>query len=213
MSDLNEHLINAYKQVRDNPRDILRYLQKWENTEEKYYEIRASVFKNQIKQAARFIYLNQYSFNGIYRENRSGKYNVPYGKRKDFIINFLNIFKVSRVLQDTEIFFGDFTANEANINKNDLVFLDPPYSLSQTEDGFVKYNKDVFSIADQYKLADFIDAIRNKGAKYILTNANHPKIIEIFDNGDNLLNLSRNSTIGGISSSRGIYKEIILTNC
>ena len=212
MSDLNEHLINAYKQVRDNPRDILKYLQKWENTEEKYYEIRASVFKNEIKQAARFIYLNQYSFNGIYRENRSGKYNVPYGKRKDFIINFLNIFKVSRVLQGAEIFTGDFTANESNINKNDLVFLDPPYSLSQTDDGFVKYNKDVFSISDQIKLADYIEAIKKIGANYILTNAYHPKILEIFDNGDKVYKLTRNSTVGGLNKTRGQYKEVIITN-
>lgn len=98
------------------------------------------------------------------------------------------------------------------IKSGDLVFLDPPYTVSHNNNGFIEYNKTLFSIDDQKRLSDFIDVIKDKNAFYILTNAAHKTVFEIFNKGDQLFKLERNSLIGGINSKRGLVTEYIFTN-
>lgn len=212
ISDTNYELIHTYKQIRDNAEEVVYYLKKFKNTKEDYYHIRQSTYRIPSKKAAKFIYLNQTSFNGIYRVNLKGEYNVPYGFRINHKINYDNILRASNVLQDTEIFCQDYSQALMNVAEGDLVFLDPPYTITHNDNGFIKYNQKLFSIEEQYKLSKMITEIKNHGAFYILTNAAHPKIKEIFNHNDKMVELKRASLVGGKNAKRDKYAEIVITN-
>lgn len=212
LSDINIDLINTYLAIKNNIEDVIKHLTIFKNTEEDYYRIRTQKFSDPSEKAAQFIYLNYTSFNGIYRVNLKGEYNVPYGKRKTISFNYENLRKAHEALQNTEIKSQDFWNALDDVKEGDLVFLDPPYTVTHNDNGFIKYNQKLFSLEQQYRLAEMIKEIRKRNAYYILTNAAHPKVKEIFSNGDSLFELERNSLIGGKKSIRGKYKEIVLTN-
>ena len=212
LNDFNPDLINAYECLKDDVVKVVEELKKFKNTKEDYYEIRSKRFRNDYKKAAKFIYLNQTSFNGIYRVNLKGEYNVPYGFRKKSFIEEKNLKQISEILKSSIFSSVDFENCIGNIKKNDLVFLDPPYTVAHNNNGFIKYNQKIFSLEDQYRLAKTIEQIKEIGAFYILTNAAHFKIREIFGNGDAMFELSRASLIGGKNAKRGKYSEVLITN-
>lgn len=214
LSDANAQLINTYIQVRDNPEILIDTFMMFRNTETDYYRIRDEITDdNSVENAARFLYLNQTSYNGLYRVNRDGKYNVPYGFRTNWVYNPERIRKASQHLQNTRISIGDFEVNKYRIKENDLFFLDPPYTVSHNNNGFIAYNQKLFSLEDQKRLKRFIEYIKSKGAYYILTNAAHEKIREIFySQEDRIVELQRNSLIGGKRAVRAEISEYIFTN-
>nr|WP_319273521.1 Dam family site-specific DNA-(adenine-N6)-methyltransferase [uncultured Draconibacterium sp.] len=212
LSDINPKLIETYNCIKDDVEKVISILKQFRNTEEDYYRIRGAKYGSEFKRAARFIYLNQTSYNGIYRENLRGEYNVPYGHRTKNFLDSENLMQVSRSLQKAEILKADFRTVLERINENDLVFLDPPYTVSHNKNGFIKYNKNLFSLEDQYKLKEVIDEINERGAFYILTNAAHSKIDEIFSYNNKKLELPRASLIGGANAKRGQITEFIFTN-
>ncbi|MFY0599321.1 MAG: Dam family site-specific DNA-(adenine-N6)-methyltransferase [Cyclobacteriaceae bacterium] len=212
LSDLNKELVSTYQIVKNDVEGVISELKKFENTEEFYYQIRKSKFKKETKKAAQFIYLNQTSFNGIYRVNLNGEYNVPYGFRKKNFYEPENLRKVSKSLESAEISYSDFMSVAKNIKKGDLVFLDPPYTVTHNNNGFIKYNQKLFSIEDQMRLSQLIDHIRSKQAYYILTNAAHADIKLIFDKSERIEELGRASLIGGRKAKRGTFNEFIFTN-
>jgi DNA adenine methylase len=212
LSDLNSDLINTYKALKREPEGIIKALKKYKNTKDFYYKIRATQFSDEIDLAAKFIFLNQTSFNGIYRVNLKGQYNVPYGNRKKDFLEPDKLRLVSKKLTNASLRIGDFADSIHEIKENDLIFLDPPYTVSHNNNGFIKYNQKLFSLDDQYRLSKFIDEIKNKGAFYILTNAAHETIKEIFDKGDRLIEGKRVSLVGGLNAKRGETKEYIFTN-
>ena len=214
LSDSNSNLINTYIQVKKNPKKVIDFLKGFAQNKEFYYLIRNKTFKSAIKRAAQFIYLNKTSFNGIYRVNTEGKYNVPYGKR-GYDINIIEqrIMSCSEQLQNTELTSSDFFEALVNVKKNDLVYLDPPYTITHSKNGFIEYNEKLFSVSDQTRLSGMIEKIRDKGAYYILSNAHHPRVREIYDKfGDKTLTLNRPSVISATSGGRGVYKEYLFTN-
>lgn len=214
LSDANAQLINAYIQVKEVPEALIELLQNMPNTAEDYYRIRGELTDDStLENAARFIFLNQTSFNGIYRVNRNGQYNVPYGFREHMVYDVERIRLASQKLQNTRISVGDFEINKYRIRENDLVFLDPPYTVSHNNNGFIAYNQKLFSIEDQERLKRFIGYIEHKGAYYILTNAAHNAIRDIFlTPGERMIELNRSSTIGGRNANRAVISEYIFTN-
>ena len=214
LSDANSQLINTYIQVRDNPEELIEFFMQLPNTEDDYYRIRAEITGDDtVENAARFLYLNQTSYNGLYRVNREGRYNVPYGFRANWVYDPERIRAASLRLQNTRISTGDFEVNKYRIKENDLVFLDPPYTVSHNNNGFIAYNQKLFSLEDQQRLKRFIEYIKAKGAFYILTNAAHETIREIFlTQGDRIVELQRNSLIGGRNAARAAIPEYIFTN-
>lgn len=214
LSDANPRLINTYLQVRDNPEELIEYFIEMTNDEASYYRIREDFCdENSPENAARFLFLNQTSFNGLFRVNREGRYNVPYGFRNNWAYDPNRIRSASEKLRNTRISVGDFETNKYRIKENDLVFLDPPYTVSHNNNGFIAYNQKLFSLEDQQRLKRFIEYIKRKGAYYILTNAAHETIREIFlTSGDRLITLQRNSLIGGKNASRSAISEYIFTN-
>ncbi len=212
LSDLNKELIDTYKTLRDNPEGIINVLKTYHNTQDFYYMLRGMDFEDPNEKAARFIFLNQTSFNGIYRVNLNGVYNVPFGFRTKDFLEAENLRLVSFRLRNAILLDGDFSLIRKNVRRGDLVFLDPPYTVSHNNNGFIKYNQKLFSLDDQKRLSELIDIIKRKDAFYILTNAAHQTIREIFEKGDTIYEKSRASLIGGTNAVRGITTEFIFTN-
>lgn len=212
LSDLNNELIETFIAVRDEVENIIKELKSFKNNQDEYYKIRKAKYKSDYKKAARFIYLNQTSFNGIYRVNLQGIYNVPYGFRNTQVFQPENLRSTSNLLQKAIIETKDFENIISYVKRNDLLFLDPPYTITHNNNGFVKYNQKLFSLEDQYRLSSVIDEIKNKKAFYILTNAAHSTIEHIFEKGDKKIKIKRASLIGGQNAIRGKFEEIIFTN-
>lgn len=211
LSDTNHSLINAYRQVRDDVEGVIDFLRDFENSAEFYYEIRGEIFDDNVKSAAQFIYLNQTSFNGIYRVNLRGEYNVPYGHRKKSFLDEDNLRMASKKLRRTSLVCRDFSKSKRNILQGDLVFIDPPYTITHNNNGFIKYNETLFSLNDQFRLASFVSGIIEVGAYFIMTSAAHAKIKEIFDFVEPI-EVERASLVGGEGAARGFYKEYVFTN-
>jgi len=214
LSDLNQELIQAYETLKSDVAAVILELRKYQNTKEFYYLIRDKNPTNEIDKAARFIYLNQTSFNGIYRVNLKGKYNVPYGYRKKEFLQPENLIQASKILQNAELYSRDFESCISDIEENDFVFLDPPYTVTHNNNGFIKYNAKLFDIQEQNRLAAFIDEIHNKKAFYVLTNAAHHEVRKIFTrpNNNKIVEASRASLVGGKKAKRGKFAEFIITN-
>jgi DNA adenine methylase len=213
LSDLNTSLIDTYLQVREGPDDVWRFLRSYHNNESAYYAARRARPRLPASRAARFIFLNHASFNGIYRVNLGGQYNVPYGYRNSYNPPLFDDLKdASGRLQSATLSGGDFATALDNVGPADLVFLDPPYTVAHNDNGFVKYNDKLFLFSDQRSLSSMIDTIRERRAYYILTNAAHQSIAELFEKGDRRLETSRKNAVGGRAAIRGRATEYLFTN-
>lgn len=212
LSDANKELIDTYIAIRDDVEQVIQYFASYKNTSDFYYELRAKEPTDPFERAARFIYLNHTSYNGLYRVNRKGKYNVPFGNRKSDALDIDEIRRASVALRDVELISGDFENRGELIRKGTLVFLDPPYTVSHNDNGFIQYNQSIFSIEDQKRLAEYIQFIMDCGAYFILTNAAHDSIREIFAKCGKSMMVERQSLIGGKKAKRGLTSELVFTN-
>ena len=212
LSDANKELIDTYIAVRDDVESVIKHFATYENTSDFYYKLRAKEPTDPAEKAARFIYLNHTSYNGLYRVNRQGKYNVPFGNRKSDTIDVEEIRKASRALEGVNLLSGDFENRGDVIHEGTLVFLDPPYTVSHNDNGFIQYNQSIFSIEDQERLAQYIQFIMDQGAYFILTNAAHNAIREIFAHCGRSMLVERQSLIGGKKAKRGLTSELVFTN-
>ncbi|PXY40855.1 DNA adenine methylase [Flavobacterium cheongpyeongense] len=214
LSDANQDLINAYNMIAKDPQKVIDILKKYKNEKEQYYILRDLEPENDIEKAARFIYLNKTSYNGIYRVNRNGKYNVPYGDRKIInLFDFENIENVSKILnKETILISHDFELIKTQIQPLDLIFLDPPYTVAHENNGFVEYNQSIFTWDDQKRLANLLQHINEVGAFFIMTNAKHDSIDELFSPYGKHSILSRQSLIGGKGAKRQNINEYIFKN-
>lgn len=212
LSDTNSELINSYKILKNKPQELFLLLQTHIDNEDEYYRIRNTEYKDPIEKAAQFLYLNKTSFNGIYRVNKNGKYNVPYGKRNlELLYNFEHLRNVSRALKNTYLSAQDFKSRCESVGENDFVFIDPPYTVAHENNGFVQYNQSIFSWNNQIELSKLTMSLDKKGAYFLVTNAYHDSIKEIYTIGSQE-KILRASTIGGLGAKRTKYKEIIISN-
>lgn len=213
LSDLNLDLITVYKQVRDKPARVAELLGNYENTSDCYYEVRAATPVNDEELAARFIFLNHTSFNGIFRVNLRGEYNVPYGNRQHLNMPDQEWLEhASAKLQGVELHGRSFEVSLGHVQKGDLVFLDPPYTVAHNNNGFIKYNQHLFSFEDQKLLAKTIKEIADRGAHFILTNAAHKSIDELFSPLGRKIKVARRNSVGGLKAGRGRVDEYVFTN-
>lgn len=215
LSDLNCELIETYNCLKNDVEKVITKLKTYSNDEKLYYKIRKIRYDDKYDRAAKFIFLNRTSFNGVYRVNRQGEFNVPFGFRpKDMdLVDPDNLRKVSQKLQNANIVCQDFFKIEEDINKGDFIFLDPPYTVAHENNGFIQYNQKIFSLEDQVRLSKLVEIIKEKEAFYILTNAKHDAILEIYKNIDDPFVLTRSSTIGGSGARREGFNEYIFSNC
>lgn len=212
LSDINSDLINAYSVIRDNWKELYTLLRKYhrEHSSTFYYQIRSSKPKISITKAARFIYLNRTCWNGLYRVNLKGAFNVPIGTKTNVILDDDNFEQLSLVLNSTHIEVCDFEVKIDQTIKGDFVFIDPPYTVKHNLNGFIKYNEKMFSWEDQIRLKNAIARASKRGVYILVLNANHKSIKELYKEMGAIITLERASVIAGNSLARGIISELAI---
>jgi len=188
LSDANKHLIMAYECVRDFPDLIYKYLleHKRKDCEEYYYQIRELYNKRRngvdsVAQAARFIYMNKTCYNGIFRVNQKGLFNVPYGRYKTASLpTHEHLRKVSSVLQSKEIFAAPFEKTLEEVEKGDFIYLDPPYPPLNGTSNFTHYTENKFNDSDQERLATIVKDLDSAGCLFMMSNAKTKKIARLY---------------------------------
>ncbi|MBE6867254.1 MAG: Dam family site-specific DNA-(adenine-N6)-methyltransferase [Ruminococcus albus] len=185
IADSNPELINMYLQVAHHVDDVIECLQKYENTSEMFYEVRSLDWQTlpKAEAAARTIYLNKTCFNGLYRVNRSGQFNTPFGKYKNPKICDIDALRLaSEALRKAEILCGDYIlVLEHYAQPGDFVFLDPPYLPISENSDFKRYTKEQFYEDDHVELAKMIGTLHERGCYVILTNSNHPLVHQLYE--------------------------------
>lgn len=211
LSDLNAQLINTYIQVRDNPHEIIRRLRVIPVSARTYRRMRTLAPASSIVGAVRFLYLNRTAFSGVYRVNRKGEFNVPFGHCQDgtrILWEQNLIANASQALEGSHIFCSDFETAVNDAKNGDLLYCDPTYTTMHDNNGFRKYNEVCFSWADQERLADACHRAASRGATVVVSNAYHREIRNLYD-GFEAVALGRNSVLCADSSKRRPVKEYL----
>lgn len=211
LSDINPGLIDTYSIIKDSLSDLISELQTYKNEKDFFLEIRASTPKEKIKKAARFIYLNKTCFNGLYRENSKGQFNVPFGNYKNpTICDEKNLKEVQKHLAKTLLVCMDFEEACNLAKEGDFVYLDPPY-IPQNKSSFTKYNKNGFNLEDHVRLAKKALELKEKKIKVIISNSDTASTRELYKDF-NLHELSATQNISAKTKGRQPRKELIIWN-
>lgn len=212
LSDSCEELIDSFTAVRDGVGHVLRHLRPLKLERSTFYEIRGNRSTARYKRAAEFIYLNKACWNGLYRVNSRGEFNVPYGLPKsDFIVDESNLRACATALgrRGVSTFAADFEVALASATAGDLVFLDPPYVTKHNDNGFIDYNERLFSWDDQIRLARVARELAAGGVHVLVTNAFHHEIFDLYP-GFSVTPLDRASTLAANAAKRGRVREALI---
>ena len=234
ISDINEELINAYNVVKNNVDELVNKLTEMqlafvpmdENGRKYYYYTARDRFNSlqiteetAVEKASLFIFLNKTCFNGLYRVNKKGQFNVPMGAYKNpTICDEENLRNVSYALQNVTIVCGDYSLSKDFIDKDTFVYLDPPYRPISVTSGFTAYNVDCFDDNEQIRLARFIDEINLSGAKIMLSNSDPQNVnpedtfFEELYKAYTINKVDATRAINSKGDSRGKIKELLICN-
>jgi len=214
LSDANNRLVETYRAIRDTPEKVERLLaiHQRQHSNEYYYQVRAKQLQTPHTRAAQFIYLNRTCYNGLYRENKSGQFNVPIGTKNSVVLSTDNFSETSKLLGNTEIFHEDFESIIDLASRGDFIFADPPYTTAHNLNGFIKYNQKIFSWEDQIRLEAALTRASQRGAKILMTNAAHSSVKELYEHPWEVFELSRRSVISGLNKGRSNTTEFLISN-
>jgi len=220
VSDLNSDLILAYITIRDKLDELLLSLKHHsrnyqKNSDSYYYGIRDSEPVNQIDKVSRLLFLNRTCFNGLYRVNSKGKFNVPLGRYSNpNIVNEENLITVSQILQSKKIQFScrDFSAVLSEAKKGDFVYFDPPYQPVSDTSNFTSYTNRDFTYSDLEKLVEISQKLSDKDCRVMLSNSNSNEVRELFSKEWMIIEVSANRAINSNSSKRTGQKELLIKN-
>ena len=220
LTDINEDLINTYCAVRDDVNSLIQLLWEHQQNHERspqqyYYQIRESYSRNNLARTARaasFIYLNKTCFNGLYRVNSKGEFNVPLGSyKKPKICNTELLISVSNQLKNATIETKPFTHVLNHATADDFVYFDPPYHPISSTSNFTSYSRDGFSEKNQLELRDTFEKLAEKGVKVMLSNSDCQFIREIYA-GFNIHKIWAGRSINSRGDKRGKISEVLITN-
>lgn len=215
LTDINPELVNAYRCVRDNVDELIVLLEAHHrrHCKQHYYEVRQLKNLTPLEKAARFIYLNKTCFNGLYRENSKGEFNVPIGKYKNpKICNQSLLISVSAALQKAQIEIRHFDyILECATNSDDFVYFDPPYHPISPTSNFTAYSRYSFSERDQRRLKDVFTELARRGVKVLLSNSDCQFIRELYREF-NIYSISATRLINSNASKRGRISEVLITS-
>lgn len=213
LGDINKQLVDTYKEIKHHLDGVIKELAKLKKGKKEYYYLRNidPVCLNPSERAARFIYLNRYCFNGLYRTNRNGRFNVPYGGHKAGNIPSNNTLEACRkVLQNAELIDGDFEQIIQECCKGDFVYMDPPYSVKSYR-VFNEYNASVFTNTDLKRLRHWLNKLTEIGVVFVLSYAFSDEAKFLTD-GYHFEIVSIRRNIAGFAGKRRNTKEVIISN-
>lgn len=212
LGDLSNDLIETYQAIKDDWNLVYRYLKGHHNNHSKdyYYKVRRSSLTSPASKAAKFIYLNRTCWNGLYRVNLKGQFNVPIGTSDSVVFQDDNFEEISSLLQNTNLYTTDFEDLLDKATNGDLVFIDPPYTVRHNYNAFVQYNEKLFSWQDQERLFYAVKRAQNRGAHVIGTNAYHSSVRKLYRPSFKTKKTSRSSTISSKAETRSNYEELII---
>ena len=235
ISDKNLELINTYKSIRDNIDILIKSLKEMEEEyislddedrkiyyyekRQKYNKLKINIEENNIEKASLFIFLNKTCFNGLYRVNKKGEFNVPMGAYKNpKICDKENLKNVSKALKNVKIIYADYRESESFIDEKTFVYIDPPYRPLNTSSSFTSYTENDFSDKEQIELAEYIDLLNKKGAKIVISNSD-PKNNDMDDNffdelykNYNINRVKATRMLNSNANLRGAINELLITN-
>jgi len=212
LSDRNDVLIIAYHALRNDTDGVIRLLSGYPHDEAFFYRMRARSPRSARSIAARLLYLNRTCWNGLYRVNREGKFNTPFGRFKNpTVCDRDRLHQAARLLRRAKLRVGDFETIAAEAKSGDLVYFDPPYITGHKHNGFLKYNAPLFSRDDQQRLARLAVDLADAGVYVLVSNADQRTVVGLYK-GFNYYRVTRRSLIGGAVSSRGEVVEALLSS-
>jgi DNA adenine methylase len=220
ISDANAELINCYRVIRDNPEELLKDIHKHRNTSTYFYKIREldrkPEYKNlsAVERASRIIFLNKTCYNGLFRVNRQGHFNAPFGDYQNpLIVDDIVIRAVSKYLQnkDIQIEVEDFARACARARERDFVYLDPPYDPISDTASFTGYNFDKFGREEQRRLKGVVDDLTRRGCMVLLSNSATDFIKDLYADYE-IVHVEANRNINSVGTGRGKINEVLIRN-
>ncbi len=211
LSDSSRELIDTWKAVRDHSDFLCEYLTPLRPSKELFYKIRDNRADNYPARAGEFLYLNKTCWNGLYRVNSKGDFNVPFGAPKtDYIFDRGNLLACSKILarSDVSIINADFYEIARKASQGDFVFLDPPYVTKHNHNGFRDWNENLFKWEDQIRLAYLANQLADRGVHVLISNADHPSVRKLYGNFS-FSCIERSSTLASNREKRGRVTEAI----
>jgi DNA adenine methylase len=212
--DLNRNLIEVYTVVRDCVGELIEALSEHYNDRDYFYSVRAQDVTqlSEVQRTARFIFLNRTCYNGLYRENRQGQFNVPFGKYKNpTICDEPGLRAASQALRNAHLNVSDFEIVAELAQANDLIYFDPPYAPLSVTSSFTSYTSEGFKVEDQRRLANIFRMLDQHGCLLMLSNSSAPLIYELYGEF-NIHEIMARRNINSQAAKRGAIKELLVTN-
>lgn len=212
VGDINEELIHFYRMIRWRPSIVSRHASQWDTAAQTYYRVRSTPIPSLSaeERAARFLYLNRYSFNGVYRTNGKGDFNVPRGSHTGALPRVEELTGFGRTLRRVELNCCDFGSLVDRAGRDDFIYLDPPYVGRGVRDRG-EYGKDSFKAPDLDRLSDTLHAAAARGARVLLSYADIPAVRKTFSGWDvTAVSVARN--VSGFARGRGFANEVLIRN-
>lgn len=214
LNDANEELIALYRVVRDTPQRLMRTLDSFSKNycETFYYELRATKMNSKIERAARTIFLNKTGFNGLYRQNSKGGFNVPFGKRDKCPTLYVteHLLRASKKLKYAELLNEDFGDVLGEARKGDFIYCDPPYEPISATSSFNKYRGTGFDSKEQQRLKKAAALAARRGASVHISNSHCPLILDLYDSFE-ITTVKARRAINSNGKRRGLIKEVLIS--
>jgi DNA adenine methylase len=213
LSDVNPELVHLYQIVRDHP-EALSHVLRWhheKHSKDYYYTVRSKTYKDPVWKAARTLYLNRTCWNGLYRVNQHGAFNVPIGTKTAVIAVGENFTEIAALLARATLRCCDFEETINESGSGDFLFVDPPYTVKHNMNGFIKYNEKIFSWDDQIRLHAALVRAVERGASVAVANADHASLRDLYINSFEYRSVGRTSILAGRSDARAATTEALFT--
>lgn len=213
LADVNRELIELYTVLRDHPAELMEMMRAHQQNHDGpyYYAVRRTIPTDIIARSARTMYLNRTCWNGLYRVNLKGEFNVPIGTKSSVVFDNDDFEEISSLLQRADIRCCDFEDTVGDAVSGDFLFLDPPYTVKHNLNGFIKYNENLFSWNDQVRLRDAVVAAIGRGVSVVVTNADHESVRELYQDVCEYRSVGRASVLASEAARRGRTTEALFS--
>lgn len=213
LADVNERLIRTYRGVRNHVDDVIALLQDYPHEAEFFYELRKVNIdvRSDAEVAAWFIYLNKTGFNGLYRVNRSNRFNVPFGRHANpKFCDGARLRACSAALAHADLYVEDFEVAVAKAKRGDFVYFDPPYMPVSATSSFTSYTSNGFGVEQQTRLRNVALSLKQRGVNVLLSNSPAPLVRDLYRDGFETVEVSATRAVNSKASARGEVIELVV---